>query len=720
MAQARRGGALLAILALVGIATVAVWMLGSGERPAREPQQNASGTAAPDDEMAAVDVTDEPGSTEGTEPRRSVATTDARPETADTRGEDHLWGLVVAADDRSPIAGAKVELQHRPADEFWNLDLDYGARIDGLAETTTDADGRFAFDVRPGRHHRLVVTAAGYAPTIAVDRRGGAEVVVALTRGAGVEGVVRCAGEPLADVPIRVAVVGESVELAAGRTGLDGTFRFDRLQEAQVFVQMLSPRHEQVWKRVELRAGRTAHVEIDVPKGQTLRGIVVDAATGAPIAGARISDSWTFRRFATSGQDGRFELGGLDPTGHVEIDVRATGYAPASRTVSGRLDEEARFELAVGGTVFGRVTGEGGAALRDVYVAIGASFEAGPGVRSSDWIRATVESDGAFAAGGLRPHLGYWLYARAAGQGTRVYRLPAPIGDGERRDVGEIRLAPGGSVAGRVVNERGEPLVGISVSLEGQNADALALAPEVDGGHERPMTQFRSRSAPTDANGAFRFADVAGGAYAVIARRSGDPRPARREVELVDGGTVDDIALVLTQGAQITGRFRRADGQALDAGLTGAMHVSAWAPRHPSVHAAVSTDGTFELTGLESGVEYALSLLFAPPGFTMAPLRGVAAGSEDVQVLLEAAARIAGRVVDADGNGVAGHVFVLPEDTYTSGAVPVPTEPDGTFEIEVPPAFVGTAHASRLDGEGPNGKTPGVRAGQTDVLIRLP
>ncbi len=45
------------------------------------------------------------------------------------------------ADDGAPIQGADVRSQHRDAAEFWNFDLEYGAKVDEL--------GAFRIEVPP-------------------------------------------------------------------------------------------------------------------------------------------------------------------------------------------------------------------------------------------------------------------------------------------------------------------------------------------------------------------------------------------------------------------------------------------------------------------------------------------------------------------------------------------------------------------------------------------
>ena len=95
-------------------------------------------------------------------------------------------------------------------------------------------------------------------------------------------------------------------------------------------------------------------LEIEVPPGRTFRGVVLEASTRTPIAGAEISDNWTFRRSAVTGADGQFELGGVKTSTHTEIHVRAAGFASQATTKPGSKDEELEFLLVRGASITGR------------------------------------------------------------------------------------------------------------------------------------------------------------------------------------------------------------------------------------------------------------------------------------------------------------------------------------------------------------------------------
>ena len=625
-----------------------------------------------------------------------------------------LWGRVVAAGTDTPIAGAAVELLHCDADEFWNLDLVYGKRTDTIGRATSDGDGRFRFEVERARQHRLHVTAAGYAPVTVTDQVGGTDVVVAVSPGASIDGVVRCGQELVADVDVRIAGGGKSVELARGRTDGGGAFRFTGLPPAQVSVEVGSDRFQEKWQDLDLVASMHHHVEIELSAGKTLRGRVVDAATGTPVFDAEVSESWTMKRVVRTDSDGRFALAGLREEGHVIVicHVQARGYASARLNVGGHFDEEVEFRLVRGGEIAGRIVDGNGAPVPAAYAAVAASFMEAPGSEGSDWIPAVVGVDGRFQALGLRPDQHYWLFVRAAGFGTRVYAFARKLASGERLDVGDVLLQPAGGIEGRIVDETGAGVPGLEVTVSGTNADGLAWL----GTAKAPtrVTQFESRSVASDANGCFRIAGLAGGTFEVSARAPGHCDPVSTKVEVQDGKRVENVELVLTRGLAISGVVDLGGGPA----RAEPLFLEASKDQGDKVYIVmVGADGAFRFDGLPDGV-YVLTLLDSPKGWSMAACVGVRAGTTGLKLLLEPAAVITGRVVDEAGKPVVARVWTS-ADGVEAGSTMLTTDAEGRFRLEVLPAFRGKVGAA-IEGQWHRrGELQGVVAGQTDVVVLL-
>src|SRR6185295_9979628 len=95
-------------------------------------------------------------------------------------------------------------------------------------------------------------------------------------------------------------------------------------------------------RRVEMRADREDTVEVALKKGAVVRGVVLDAVSGAPIAGAKVErpQGWYFGRIETETEaDGKFVLDDvpLEPRTFHRLAVSAAGYATAG-FLAGGLD----------------------------------------------------------------------------------------------------------------------------------------------------------------------------------------------------------------------------------------------------------------------------------------------------------------------------------------------------------------------------------------------
>src|SRR5439155_23255535 len=94
----------------------------------------------------------------------------------------------------------------------------------------------------------------------------------------------------------------------------------------------------------------------------------------------------------------------------------------------------------------------------------------------------------------------------------------------------------------------------------------------------------------------------------------------------------------------------------------------------------------------------------------------------DLRLVLERAAVVEGRIVDAEGNGVQAQVRATWGEDLSDSDIFASTDKHGHFRIEVPPGFHGAIHANGtpLAEKGYlSARCPGVVAGQTDLVLRL-
>ena len=412
--------------------------------------------------------------------------------------------------------------------------------------------------------------------------------------------------------------------------------------------------------------------------------------------------------------DGTFELAGLTDDGHSAMHVRASDYATATVNISGPLTKPAEFTLVRGGEVRGRCIDASGAPVATAYVAVGTSFMESPWMQHTDLIRATVGDDGRFRAAGLRPDQLYWIYVRSARHGTRVYALSRKLAAGELIEFGDVVLRPSGGIEGHVVDEHGEPQPGISVSIHGANADSA----KATGGGEaaNAVSQFTSRSATTDANGAFRAAEFSAGTYELSATIRGRRRATSTNVQVVDGAITEGVQLVVPRGIDIAGTLRCSDGHPLG-DQVGELVLFATTTSGIRATTRVEPGGRFKFTGL-TAERHTIGCTQPPKGWVLAPRSGIAAGTQGLDLVLQPAAIVQGRVLDADGKPVKVHVWARQEGDR-SGAALVWTDDEGRFEIEVPADFSGSIGAMHPTLNLLRATRDGVSAGQRDVELKL-
>lgn len=641
------------------------------------------------------------------------------------RGPEDLWGIVVTAAGERPVADAEVRLLRCDADDLDNRDLDYSQRIATLVTTRSDAAGRFVFRVVRACPHRVAVRASGFAPTTAFQCVGGRELVVRVAVAAALAGTVRGreTGLALGGTMVCVHTIGAGrwQELARTETAPDGSFRFGDLPPGDTYATARPQDGCLAAARVQLLPAEVQFVELSVVRGRTVSGTLTEAATGAAVADAEVSDSWTFDRMVRTRANGEYELHGLGGGGDVFSDskvfVRAPGFVRQMRDVpADAIAPRVDFVLVRGGSVRGRFVDSAGLPVSSVYAAVAAYYSR---YSDMDWLPVDVARDGRFEVAALDPERLYQLHARGDGFGSRTYALPQKATEGTTLDLGDIVMQRGALFEGRLVDGEGRPLASAAVRLGGHNDDALAWRTRVGlptAGLEI-LWSFTTRRATTASDGTFAFAGLAGGSYGLSVQPAGvDWTADSGPYELHDGEVHTAGQVVVDFGLSITGRVRGVSLAALpgDAKFTLRARSSTGVDHATQVQA----DGTFRFERLARG-DYVLSASRPPAGFALVPVRGLAPGSHDVELVLRPAETIEGRVVDGEGKPVLGLVCYWPGEDVGGSAANYPTGADGRFRLEVPPGYVGSIMAQDSGG---NRETTAqnVAAGTRDLVLKLP
>ncbi len=445
----------------------------------------------------------------------------------------------------SPIAGAEVRLT--PATDvprFFRDEADEDVRA-----AFTDGEGSFRFADLPRGPFALEVRAESFAPAtrshVPIDAGKPTDLgVIKLEPGVVLAGVVVDAeGHPLAGAVVAVYPPGPAgvragffTRLAGEATsGSEGKFSIAGLRAGET-VDVTARKSGYVpatLPRVELPLDRALRLVLGT--GARVRGRVADERE-QPIAGAAVtikpSESLLppslAGQTATTGSDGTFTFGEL-PSGRLVLTVAAKG----------RIAGEPRLiEAGEGETVDGvELTLRRGAAIEGVVLTPSGTPAAGarvslrnrPGWFASESTDAHADGEGRYRLEGVGPGL-QTIHASDERYATASRELEVQ----PRTNRLDFRLGEGLALAGRVVDGDGRPLSGASVGI----ANVRGV----------------NRSDVSGSGGAFRFAALDAGDYAVTARKSGYSS-AQENVSLA-GRAVEGLELRLQQGGGIvTGRI---------------------------------------------------------------------------------------------------------------------------------------------------------------------
>jgi len=530
-------------------------------------------------------------------------------------------GRVLAADGRTPVAGAQVRFTTSGGSSsmMWIND--------SLERATTGADGAFAIErIAPSHSFPYTVFAvapggvgwaklpgdAGRADATGVDvvlrPNGAATVTVRDENGApkvGAQIVASPRFEPLGPRPewdvAHEAYVGKDgpvASLFSAKTDAHGVARFAALPtvEDRPRYDFIVRESVKAWKSVAVPAGADVSVEIVVPaaKKRSIVGIV-HALDGSPVAGAKVHVG-SARGETSTGVDGRFRFDDIDPSAEQDwIEAKADGYARVERSIKHDAAKdvvELEIVLKRPAPVEGRVVDQDGKPVAGAMVTL---------PRNEASINGTSVSTGAD---------GRFAFPDATAGAWSLNLNPPPPADewaepavavpvhGDDRDVVVVlhRVPPGKArIVAAVVDESGAPLA----------PDDVMLTPADGSSSAARMSHGKAELG----NGRLVVERVKTGHWQLWLRvpgRIGAVVP----VEVAEGQTEVALRIVVGRPGKLRGR--------VDVGDTGAplptmvMPSSAldywglpeWARPHGAKvigAAKVESDGTFEFPNVMPG-----------------------------------------------------------------------------------------------------------------------
>ncbi len=569
---------------------------------------------------------------------------------------------IEAAGARLELAAGALRLDARPGapDELlaW---LDSGAGSYGEARTALPLhrelrfragalqDGRTALEDPDAQRRRVALATPAAPPDPAVESSGSTAALALALRVLAPDGTPWTRELPLVALrEERLPAIRRPIVLRA--QSADGSFRFQLERDGRYTLFALAP--ESAARKLDglVPSATPAAIELRLEAGVTLRGRVLEAASGAPIAGATVlsEDDAPLQvlPFDASGlppelaartstdADGRFVLAHLSSGRHT-LRASAPGFAAdwSSRLDTREAADELRFELARGGTLSVALEPpEPG--MRVIASAIDTSFQR----PCLSFAAGVSDAQGELAFEHLPA--GAYVVLRAPSVGTTDASY-ATVSEGVTTQLRLGTQLRGQTLSGRVLDSSGAPLAELDVML--QSAD---------------HPDQRWSSTRSDAQGRFRFEAVAADEYSLYVGDLG-----RHFVELgrVRVQTLDLARDFVLGSGTLRGQLRERGRSAIAEGW---LILQEWSAGSWSFRGKAQSDaqGAFSFVGLQSGRWRVIGQAQGPrlaPAISAPVELGPSALEAECQLELEPGAALEISVRDDAGRPIAGLEPVL-------------------------------------------------------------
>lgn len=241
----------------------------------------------------------------------------------------------------------------------------------------------------------------------------------------------------------------------------------------------------------------------------------------------------------------------------------------------------------------------------------------------------------------------------------------------ESTDLGDLTVTAACAIAGRVVDEAGQPIEGAKVMSLASGSDARSVFPMLFG---------PNRSVEVGSDGAFVLAGLEPGEVAFGAEAKGFV-PVTQRVEVRAAERRDDVVVTLVRGASIAGTVVDDRGLPIAGAKVGVERMRELAPgfqiQGVDDGSQVETDanGYFMVSGVEGPK---VSLVAEAKGHVQQSRGDIELGEGSVVFRLDRLGRITGVLLDTEGQPIAGSTVSLTGRPFA----PAHTDAEGRFELE--------------------------------------
>jgi large repetitive protein len=489
----------------------------------------------------------------------------------------------------------------------------------------TASDGTFSMRLKEGTHD-FSFQHDGYAPKSVrgqvVSATQPLNVETFLDPAVEISGRVTRSGSGIENVRVSAFSTGISQTSSSVTTGPDGSFTITGLAPGSVFLD-IRKEEEFIGERRNVTAPQRDY-NIEIAPGGTVTGRVIDKASRKPVTTfqAGISTSGSGGGMMRMGppqvrdfnsEDGTFRLDHV-PAGATVLVASAAGYTSGRMNISveeGKTLANVEMELDTGVKLTGRVTGPTGGGLGEVQVSVVPSATGGFGAGGM-MTRTSTDSNGEYSIEALNP-----------GEETIAFSHPRYVSTRKtvtlkgRESRLDVQLSSGFRVTGVVVTESGAPVAEATVSISGNQRQAL-----------------------TNANGAFEMDNVGEGRHRFVATKSGFATGTLNDVDVSSGAPV---RITLPTGSSIFGRVSGLSADELSVTVVDARGSQG------SASSSVDAQGNYRIEGAPSGtVQVGASVVTRTVGRKSSSMKTIdlaPGGSQQVDIEFRGDITIRGRVM---------------------------------------------------------------------------